>query len=293
MTLDFIPEGWSAISDPSVTFTQLDSGISEDLWTLDSSERAHVQNNDIWTLVGSDRLYYVSAGDSGVWAVNRDGRVIFREGITPSRPQGTRWKDLGNERFIQVDSGPYSTVLAIRRNNELVFRNGINTLNPAGRSWIGLGRRFSHVSAGSYGIWAVDGNADAYFAVRPSDLRSSGLSWNRIPGPKMRRIEAGYNGKVFALGVDGNMYQRTALNLYQPDGAKWNPIGTGLRTLTIGQDRLLGISSNGRIVKKDGENIGFSRLLLKALMYRFPTKIQVMCSFKRKQKKKLIAFPET
>ena len=56
----------------------------------------------------------VTVGKSGVWRVNREYNVFFREGIAPSKPIGKKWSHLA-DKMVQIDAGSSGVVYAVNR----------------------------------------------------------------------------------------------------------------------------------------------------------------------------------
>ena len=71
-----------------------------------------LQNTNWRKIDGS--LTHVTVGKSGVWGVNKNHLIFFREGVTSSTPQGTGWT-LQSGGLIQIDSGSSGVVYGVNR----------------------------------------------------------------------------------------------------------------------------------------------------------------------------------
>lgn len=64
---------------------------------------------------GSNPLNLISVGKNTVWAVDKFGEHYFREGVTETFPEGTRWlKIFGRVQSVSVganDEVPYRLLL--------------------------------------------------------------------------------------------------------------------------------------------------------------------------------------
>lgn len=93
----------------------------------------------------------ISAGIQGVWALDFQSRLIVRNGISPSCPEGNSWQIIPNipndppnlEDEINVGFKNISVgriVMAISNSGYICKRNGITKEEPCGTGWdIGMG----------------------------------------------------------------------------------------------------------------------------------------------------------
>ncbi|XP_035697092.1 perivitellin-2 31 kDa subunit-like isoform X1 [Branchiostoma floridae] len=58
-----------------------------------------------WDYIRGQLLKQVSSGDNVVWGVDTNNKVYIREGISPSTPTGTEWRQLP-EKMEQVEANP-------------------------------------------------------------------------------------------------------------------------------------------------------------------------------------------
>ena len=106
---------WKVINGRN-QITQIDSGNGE-TWatgptqTLDRAN--YILQNGNWVQCDG-HLSRVTVGKSGVWAVNREYDVFFREGITSSKPIGTNWRFF-RDSMVQIDAGSSGVVYAVNR----------------------------------------------------------------------------------------------------------------------------------------------------------------------------------
>ena len=95
--------------------TQIDSG-NGGTWATGSTDNhtaIYALQNDGWINIGGS-LTHVTVGKSGVWGVNWNNDIYFREGVTSSKPDGIGWKHLSGE-LIQIDAGSFGIVYGVNR----------------------------------------------------------------------------------------------------------------------------------------------------------------------------------
>jgi hypothetical protein len=83
-------------TDSNQKMVQIDVGPRDVVWGVAQEWLIYVMpNNDgKWQRVHDGRLRHVSYGESGVWGVNIEGKIFYREGVTSTTPAGDDWKEL-------------------------------------------------------------------------------------------------------------------------------------------------------------------------------------------------------
>ena len=66
---------------------QIDTGITAAAWSTDVNQDIYYLNGKIFAQV-EGKLIHVSSGESGVWGVNQQNNIFYREG-TETNPKGT------------------------------------------------------------------------------------------------------------------------------------------------------------------------------------------------------------
>lgn len=81
-----LPAGWKEFP---VHLTQIDSGIIPFVWGMNGKHNVFVlQENHQLAPVLDIPMHHVTAGQSGIWAVDLLGNIFFRKGVTPENIKG-------------------------------------------------------------------------------------------------------------------------------------------------------------------------------------------------------------
>ncbi|XP_075046063.1 uncharacterized protein LOC142106910 [Mixophyes fleayi] len=107
-------------------------------------------------------LKYYSCGPFGCWGVNKDNKIFYRYGVTPTACQGSRWQQIPGG-LVMVEVGADGSVYGVAEGS-VYKRDGICANNPIGTSWIKLGLSFTakHVSYDAGELWVVTNTGDVY-----------------------------------------------------------------------------------------------------------------------------------
>ncbi|XP_038067772.1 tectonin beta-propeller repeat-containing protein 1-like isoform X2 [Patiria miniata] len=171
------PEGYSWQHVPTdQPFRSISMGGSYRVWAVAKDGSAffrngiHVRNptGDAWfhiALPAIAPLIQISCGATSVWAVDSQMNLWYRENITPTFPEGTRWILVSNKvRKISVGPRDQVWIIADEVNGAkgvICRREGISPKKPTGTSWDkGAGAGIMHI------------------VVRACSLRSSGVTAN-------------------------------------------------------------------------------------------------------------------
>ncbi|KAG9264374.1 tectonin beta-propeller repeat-containing protein 1-like [Astyanax mexicanus] len=100
-------------------------------------------------------LRQVSVGRTSVYAVDENCNLWYRQGLTPSYPQGSAWELISNN-VIRVSVGPLDQVWIIadkvpgyptESSGTVCHRLGVRPMQPKGLSWdFGIGGGWEHLS---------------------------------------------------------------------------------------------------------------------------------------------------
>lgn len=227
---------------------QIDTGITNSLWGLNDDGKPFVFDNVTWVPV-SGIFTYVTSGQAGVWAVMANRDIFYREGISHLNPTGMKWKHVGGG-LQQIDSGPAGVVYGIDENHDLLCRDGIKPGSPVGLLWTRIQGSYKHVTCGSKGCWALTTNKEVLyrFGIRPDFCK--GKLWIPVPSPvKMKYIEAGSEGSLWAVSEAGEVWYRDGVDELHPYGQRWKKEGSGggYNMVTVGLNGEYALKNSGDI----------------------------------------------
>ena len=248
-----IPADWSKVPT-DINIVHIDGGISPRAWAIDEQGRAYMEDGNNWRLIGLDQMKWVTSGESGVWAVDRLGRIFLRRGVAPLAPQGAFWDKVDGPAMEKIDSGPVGSLLALDDFGNLYLRQGLTPENPKGSNWKQVGSGYKHMSVGSYGYWAIDPQNRVFFAPlsRPGQITEN-LRWIPI-SQKFVQVKAGFGGSLWGITPDGDVYQRKGVTAIIPSGVSWEKEGNlKANGITAGMSGVFAsVQGTNEIVKKSG-----------------------------------------
>ena len=135
---------------------QIDSGITNAVWAINIRDAVYMLKEfNKWMYVPTNQKY-ISAGESGVWAVGNKGQVQLRLGITDKLPEGKQWYQVTGQ-LEQIDSGPLGILCGITTEEKIDCRTGVSLNDPKGNGWstISFEKKPKHISCGEFGCWVV------------------------------------------------------------------------------------------------------------------------------------------
>ncbi|KAI2666607.1 Tectonin beta-propeller repeat-containing protein 1 [Labeo rohita] len=122
------------------------------------SVSAHNPAGECWYHIPSppkQMLKQVSVGRTSVYAVDENSNLWYRQGLTPSYPQGSAW-ELISSNVCKVSVGPLDQVWIIadkvsgypsESSGTVCHRLGVKPMQPKGLSWdFGIGGGWEHLS---------------------------------------------------------------------------------------------------------------------------------------------------
>lgn len=153
----------------------------------------------------------ISAGTSGVWAVDSSGQVFYRTGITDSVPTGSGWtKSPTSYKFKDITSGEFG-VWGVDTSNVLYFLQGSKdgTLEaPRGSGFLRIDSNISRVSSGLLGVWALEAGSGTSQVVKSRSGITAALPFGsgwRVQDAFLNEISSGKYG-VWARNSNDNVY---------------------------------------------------------------------------------------
>jgi tectonin beta-propeller repeat-containing protein 1 len=225
-------------------------------WGRDGENRVYAMVNGKFEYVPDAlKIISMSVGDSGVWAVDSKGNVVYREGITASEPMGTSWSvidkiPLESDAAVQIDVSGKGRVCVVTKNNLILCRGGVNTLNPKGFGWHTKVGKLKKVSCGGLGCWGI-GRTGARVWFRTSlDQASSGdVKWELVKDAVLTTVKAGEDGSVWAINANGYLFERQGVSTATPQGKSWVRVALSkqFQDISIADGVLFGVSTTGAI----------------------------------------------
>ena len=135
---------------------QIDSGITKAVWAINIHDNVYILKDfNEWINVPSKQKH-ITAGESGVWAIDEKHQLQLRLGISDESPEGKQWYPITG-MMKQIDSGPLGILCGITTKQTIDCRTGVSLTDPKGNGWstIIFKQNPKHISCGEYGCWVV------------------------------------------------------------------------------------------------------------------------------------------
>ena len=110
-------------------------------------------------------LRQLSVGDTSMWGVNSDGRLIMRRGISEDTPMGKDWATVDAEPMKHVTCTAKGHVWAIDTKDKIWYRKGACNASPNGTTWKTISGSLKQVSAGHCGVWGINADQCVYYRL--------------------------------------------------------------------------------------------------------------------------------
>jgi len=128
------PSGWQLLDTLSYVGRNIDvksmKAVTSDIvWILTKSNDVFVLKNGRLIPAPGLKVTSLSASKYGVWALDVNGHVHNRAGITENRPQGSSWSFTnlnGDGNFKEITNGPHGVLLGL--SHKILFF--CETMNP-------------------------------------------------------------------------------------------------------------------------------------------------------------------
>ena len=205
-------------------------------------------------------------GELQVWAVTVGGRVVVRQGVTSSCPEGRGWlhvpTPLGRE-VAQLSVAPSGLVWAVTWGGGVLVRLGVARMEPSGLSWAEVeAPRPEHplamVAVGRGIVWAVSRGGSVWLrqGVRSdgsSEQLAKGTRWVGMVGAAAMLAVGGGDGLV-GLGreADRPVLARTGVSVQDLSGKTWRPV-------SCGQEGDRGLACRSRLSSEGSSSYSSSR----------------------------------
>ena len=178
-------------------------------------------------------------GELRVWAVTAGGRLVARQGVTKTCPEGRGWlpvpTPLGKE-VAQVSVAPSGLVWAVTWDGGALVRLGVDRMEPVGLTWVEVEapkpqEPLAIVSVGQSAVWAVtrSGNVWMRQGVRTdggSQQLAKGVRWVAMVG-RASLVSLGGGDGVMAIDDKGDVMVRTGISSQDLSGKTWVVVGGG------------------------------------------------------------------
>uniref|UniRef100_A0A8C6NIY9 Fish-egg lectin n=1 Tax=Nothobranchius furzeri TaxID=105023 RepID=A0A8C6NIY9_NOTFU len=241
--LVFIFSGWTCTAPPQQpSAAQIDAGQGQVVLT-DSSSNVFFLSGSTWSKLGSVPLKHVTVGPAGIWGVDSSNKIYkFVGGDFVSVHGLLQQVDAGgNKQIVGVNSG----------NNIYCLKTSITSAYSQTGSvdWTGFDGALKYFSCGPNGCWGVNSADNIYVSViNPSTCGKT--SWTLVPGAA-KMVEVGTDGSVFVVNAVGQVFQRTGITEYLPQGMNWAqlPICLPVKHVSYDLERLWVLTEIGLILK--------------------------------------------
>ena len=204
---------------------QIDHGLTTEVWGVDNHDVIYRLKNDksSWQLI-SGSLKHVTAGEAGIWGVNRYDDIFYRNDVTETNPSGKSWQNVPG-KLKQIDSGPSGIVYGVNVHDQIFCRTGIDYGKPYGTGWkqVTSYGRLKYVSCGVLSCWGVNSGDGIWYRSGITKENCAGTGWHSVSG-RLKQIEVGAAGDVYGVNSAGNVYRRTGITELRPMGSGWQKI---------------------------------------------------------------------
>ncbi|XP_064596781.1 tectonin beta-propeller repeat-containing protein 1-like [Liolophura sinensis] len=213
-----------------------------------------------WTpIIG--QLRHVSVGPAGVWGVQTNGNVFYRNftrGNDGSQGVG-EWvlvMQPGKQPLVQplrnIDVGTF-TVWGVNSDGTVFIRVGIDAYNPIGCDWVEVPRKMKQVSISPKGhVWATDGINCVYRRVGVTIDNNMGTAWEKING-SLQQITVGSAGVWGVNGLGEVFYREGTYNDPDNAGTSWTLLPEKrFVEVSSGEGKLWGTDENEDVFYRAG-----------------------------------------
>ena len=235
---------------------QVDTGLTPHVWATDLNKDVYYLNGDIFDQVPG-KLIYVTSGEAGVWGIDEQNKIFYREGVDQATPMGTEWKQIKGSLFL-IDSGPTGVVCGVTSSFKVYCRTGITNASPTGTNWQRIPGRMKYISCCNYGCWAINKYNNVYFTSQINGWSK----WTKIGCDLMVKIEAGLNGQVWGLNPNNELFVRIGVDVQNfPSGLAWRKIESKkFVSVSIGVEKIFAVDTGnavyvGSIVDKNSSGL--------------------------------------
>ncbi|KAI8520941.1 hypothetical protein Bbelb_006950, partial [Branchiostoma belcheri] len=205
----------------------------------------------VWTSV-EGLLKFVSVGSSGVWGVNRNDNVFYREGSLENTAfSGSDWLLINDGvTLTQISSG--HNVWGVSASGNIYIRQGVTSTNPTGTAWLQVagGLKQLDVSSTANQVWGVNAANFVYRRAGITTEQPAGTNWEQQQG-LMKYVSVGAAG---VWGVDSNndiFYRTGTFGNEASSGSGWEQVQGNLKQVSSGDNIVWGVNVNDDVFVRD------------------------------------------
>ncbi|RXG72760.1 Tectonin beta-propeller repeat-containing protein [Armadillidium vulgare] len=227
--------------------------IALDTWSTVSSIHAdHTQEPFIDIAIGGGDVLGEDPDKYMVWAITAFGKIVVREGICSTSPEGKRWVYVGtpsDQDVTCISVGRTGRVWALTWDGRALVRQGISRENPMGVDWSIVeppGNPLNQLAVGADVVWGVCRDYSVWFrrgldySERRSSYQCSDYYGNNVTAPRndsdisevgtmwlemvgsLLMVSVGPNNQVWGISNDDHtLVIRTGITYSELTGKTW------------------------------------------------------------------------
>ena len=236
---------WELIKHPMQLVTSSPSGsIVWGLYRQNAYVRLGIELNvagQTWKNITKNtslqqKIKYVCADDSGVWAVKADGQIIFRKGVTETVPHGRVWVEVGRAASFTSVTSCSGVVWATNASGRLFYRDGVSEQNPSGRKWVDMKAPPLEAVCMTQGniAWIIDGEGKMGFRCGISHAQPMGKNpwWEVSVSTTLSHSSLPFNSLWQVMTSEGSQF--------------FSSVSSLIHTHLPGHHKLLAVSASNR-----------------------------------------------
>jgi len=154
----------SDMDDANVWAVNKDGGV----FVLEATEKKEQKN--VKQIAGPpEKLAVVSVGQPGVWGVDPEGQVFYREGTYGGLTgDGTAWKQVEGAKLKWISSHFANEVYGTDAEGKIYKRDGVSHATPMGSGWkeVAVDQKMTQISVWEGKAWGVNTEDKIFTAER-------------------------------------------------------------------------------------------------------------------------------
>ncbi|XP_068209881.1 tectonin beta-propeller repeat-containing protein [Palaemon carinicauda] len=172
--------------------------------------KCRISTSGPWQLMEKVALIHISvspecAADNTVpvWGVSASGEIVFRSGVTASRPWGEKWNLIPAECPMRTICASVDCrgVWAVSKDGRAHLRIGVSKKNPRGLQWVSVdapNQPLVEVATGAGAVWGLDQSGALHRRKNVLPLFPEGTEW-AFASNNVASISVAANGAVWAV----------------------------------------------------------------------------------------------